>query len=64
MMLGSYLRTFTWMMTFAPCYSRGVGGVLGYWGIVVLCGLHYLLEYWDVIEADTSLEFHDGQAFA
>ena len=40
------------------------GGVLDYWGIVVLCGLHYLLEYWNVIEADTSLEFHDGQAFA
>ena len=28
MPLGSYLRTFTWMMTFAPCYSRGVGGCL------------------------------------
>ena len=40
------------------------GRVLDYWGIVVLCGLHYLLEYWNVIEADTSLEFHDGQAFA
>ena len=37
--------------------------LLGYWGMVVLCGLHYLLEYGGIIEADTSLEFHGGQAF-
>jgi hypothetical protein len=40
------------------------GRGLGYWGMVVRWGLHYLLEYLNVIQADTSLEFHDGQAFA
>ena len=40
------------------------GRGLGYRGIVVRCGLHYLLEYLEVIQTDTSLEFHNGQAFA
>ena len=40
------------------------GRGLGYRSIVVRCGLHYLLENLEVIQTDTSLEFHNGQAFA
>ena len=35
------------------------GRGLGYRSIVVRCGLHYLLEYLEVIQADTGLEFQD-----
>jgi hypothetical protein len=35
------------------------GRGLGYRSMVVRCRLHYLLEYLEVIQADTGLEFQD-----